>query len=1421
MDREILPRNPDLIFIEFARNSGHMQAMDVWVSMEGIVRKLWKLNPHMDVVFVYTYCRGNPQVEWDNDRMPLYESAMEQVADHYGIPSINLAYGVTGLERAGTLLCVPPSYGLISKRDRREQDWWLGWRTSCHWQTEVRDHWLEFGFNADEQKVFAQEPRRLELNAWQHLAVTRQGSLLTLYLNGTPVASQTAATAMKKPGKAPVVLGTIQFPWDTANGEEHAYKGRMDDAAIFTGALGPAAVAALATGNATPLQIAKTADGARLVAWWDFEQTTGTSLPDASGNRHEGVLKNFGDRYEKRATDAWWVEDRPTHLKHSRRALWFSGGHMKSHQGDYIEIPSLADLDLSGDFTLSLWVKPETAGVRETMFCVDGVHPIQSGHRVYTGFVAEAVRAMGHGQPVDHGPRLAKPFVADHWGDARQIELGPQYLAGTWKALDENDPAVKPWRNITGTVWASQNPGDKIHFTFRGAGFGLFDFTGPDAGQLIVTVDGVRREKLVTRFLPWSRDLGPCFAPICNDLDPAKVHDVTLEIHAEEPSRRGIWGPFDEGGMEAEIAKPKYRGKWIRASHLMIRGELVEGKTLRVVRDVDFENLPDGPPKWETGLINNTWTGDKSTISVVPTGTEFGKALEVDVSNFAQISLGGPYNIEAGKTMRLSGTISARPPVQYAIHLGRGTECLRVDGSAMEQWKRFNFIVTTGKSCPDAYLHLRVFGVGKVWLGNLRLEEFDGVMPVQPPPRLGNLLQNSSFELGMDGTWYRDNSVFVREGPRNPGRPVIDDAIAASGRRALRLEGHGMYSSSYYPVAYQQRYTLSFSARADYEGAGVYAEFIGPKAIGRGVRVPKDRWERIVLPFQIQDPEGQVLEVPAASVRIGENIPAGKHVWIDDLDLRHGEPAPYQPGSRREIALTTDQAHNRVDAGREFTVQVRAAVWGTASDVPADGLPVHLLLQDEMDKVIQEWDALLRIEQGGQQENSAAHFINLTGQVTLPQGLPSGYWRFVTRSGLDASCEGEALVSVTPRLPAETPLDWPAGNHTGPDEIDSSFGTRWVRLHDCSIATRWWRVEPAKGKWTWDASDAEIAAYRKAGFRVLGLLEGVPGWRTKSGKFGHSALEYPDRDFTDWKNYVRTMVAHYKGVIDAWEVTNEPVFAGKSFDGQENPLWYTEILKQAYQAAKEVDPKVVIVGAAGGGHVEKNDKWTAATIGAGLFSYCDVFSYHGYGRTGTILLSTTDDYFAYVDWLHEEMQKRVGRILPIWDTENGYGPRSNTRKYWLPNHEGFAPLDMARTLAVAFACERFKGVEKTFYYHGWHYRLTEPAVLMNFHDVNSQLTPLTVTLPVAIQQLYGLQPGTASRQGLATVLQFASPAAEEPRRSVWMVWTERTPQPVEIRVPARAKVSAVQVFGRPFAVQVDGDKATFQAGPWPVYVTAQ
>ena len=74
--------------------------------------------------------------------------------------------------------------------------------------------------------------------------------------------------------------------------------------------------------------------------------------------------------------------------------------------------------------------------------------------------------------------------------------------------------------------------------------------------------------------------------------------------------------------------------------------------------------------------------------------------------------------------------------------------------------------------------------------------------------------------------------------------------------------------------------------------------------------------------------------MPGASMRIGQNIPAGKHIWIDDLDLRYGDPATYQPCTQREIALTTDKPHNRVDEHDPFTVKIQATVRGLRATCP-------------------------------------------------------------------------------------------------------------------------------------------------------------------------------------------------------------------------------------------------------------------------------------------------------------------------------------------------------------------------------------------------------------------------------------------------------------------------------------------------------
>jgi lysophospholipase L1-like esterase len=88
IDEHVLAYDPDLVFVEFVVNGGDIP------SMEGLVRKIRKRNPHTDICFVYTL---------KADRIPSYQpgaepilpdslTAFEAVADHYGIPSIDFGY---------------------------------------------------------------------------------------------------------------------------------------------------------------------------------------------------------------------------------------------------------------------------------------------------------------------------------------------------------------------------------------------------------------------------------------------------------------------------------------------------------------------------------------------------------------------------------------------------------------------------------------------------------------------------------------------------------------------------------------------------------------------------------------------------------------------------------------------------------------------------------------------------------------------------------------------------------------------------------------------------------------------------------------------------------------------------------------------------------------------------------------------------------------------------------------------------------------------------------------------------------------------------------------------------------------------------------------------------------------------------------
>ena len=88
--RDLLSRNPDLVFVEFAVNDGGMKEARVLRSMEGIVRQVRRANPAAEMVFLYTIQKTSMAEVYDKGELPHTVRWHERVAEAYRIPSLNL-----------------------------------------------------------------------------------------------------------------------------------------------------------------------------------------------------------------------------------------------------------------------------------------------------------------------------------------------------------------------------------------------------------------------------------------------------------------------------------------------------------------------------------------------------------------------------------------------------------------------------------------------------------------------------------------------------------------------------------------------------------------------------------------------------------------------------------------------------------------------------------------------------------------------------------------------------------------------------------------------------------------------------------------------------------------------------------------------------------------------------------------------------------------------------------------------------------------------------------------------------------------------------------------------------------------------------------------------------------------------------------
>jgi len=107
LKQDVLDKKPDLMFVEFATNDGGAPPEQIFQCMEGIVRQTWRALPDCDICFVYTLTEAAiaPMLE---GKYPRSASAMEKIAEHYGIPSIHMGMEVAKLAKEGKLIWKAP-----------------------------------------------------------------------------------------------------------------------------------------------------------------------------------------------------------------------------------------------------------------------------------------------------------------------------------------------------------------------------------------------------------------------------------------------------------------------------------------------------------------------------------------------------------------------------------------------------------------------------------------------------------------------------------------------------------------------------------------------------------------------------------------------------------------------------------------------------------------------------------------------------------------------------------------------------------------------------------------------------------------------------------------------------------------------------------------------------------------------------------------------------------------------------------------------------------------------------------------------------------------------------------------------------------------------------------------------------------------
>ncbi|HID62325.1 MAG TPA: hypothetical protein EYP49_06245 [Anaerolineae bacterium] len=207
----------------------------------------------------------------------------------------------------------------------------------------------------------------------------------------------------------------------------------------------------------------------------------------------------------------------------------------------------------------------------------------------------------------------------------------------------------------------------------------------------------------------------------------------------------------------------------------------------------------------------------------------------------------------------------------------------------------------------------------------------------------------------------------------------------------------------------------------------------------------------------------------------------------------------------------------------------------------------------------------------------------------------------------------------------------------------------------------WLEIEPTHEEWHWEYPDFVVRAAEYYGLDLIVRLDGPPDWAV--GKAGDPSASLGTSLSYDYAAFASNVAQRYRGQVKGYIVWNEPNLAREWSGRPPDPVAYTELLRQAYEAIKAADPEATVVsaGLAPTNHQDAeamDDRaFLEAMYQAGAKAYFDALGAHPYGfayppndprgaHDGLNLARLLD--------LRDIMEAHDDGDKPVWVTELGW-----------------------------------------------------------------------------------------------------------------------------------------------------------------------